>query len=304
MRNLLLALALTTATPALAADNPVFGPTALSPAWQTKAKAMFKTAIEIPTVTQRGNHRKMAQWLAGEYRANGWATKDIKLVDYAGDKEDKAVAFFAKWPAAKPSGKKPILIIAHMDVVEAKRSDWVLDPFQFVEKDGYFYGRGTSDDKIGVIATSMALFKMRSEGFKPDRDILVFFTSDEETAGNGARLGATKLRDLLDSEYALNADAGGGAYLADGSNLGFGIQTAEKIYQDFAFTATNRGGHSSRPRPDNAIYDLSAALTRLSQHRFTPQLTETTPRLLPGARQAGSGRAWAGDAGVDRRQQE
>lgn len=294
MRTFTLALLLT-AAPLAAAPNPVTEPTKLPVEWQAKSRAMFKSAIEIPTVAGRGEHKRMAEWLASQYRANGWAAADVKLYPYKGDKDEEAVAFYARWPAAKPSGRKPILIIAHMDVVEAKRSDWELDPFEFIEKDGYFYGRGTSDDKQGVIATSAALFKLRAGGFKPDRDILVFFTSDEETAGNGARLGAVDLRKLLDAEFALNADAGGGGFKSDGSPLGFGIQTAEKIYQDFAFTATNRGGHSSRPRPDNAIYDLSAALGRLSQYRFAPALTETS-RAYYAARAEQEGTSELGNA--------
>jgi acetylornithine deacetylase/succinyl-diaminopimelate desuccinylase-like protein len=276
MRALALCLLVSAATPLVAATNPVTQPTRLSADWQAKSKALFKAAIEIPTVAGRGEHKRAADWLAEQYRVHGWAAADIKVYPYKGDNGEDAFGFFARWPAAKPSGKKPILIIAHMDVVEAKRADWVLDPFQFIEKDGYFYGRGTSDDKQGVIGTSAALFKLRAEGFKPNRDILVYYTADEETEGNGARLGAGELRQLLDAEYALNADAGGGAFRADGSALGFGIQTAEKIYQDFKWTATNRGGHSSRPRADNAIYELTEALGRLSQHRFKPALTETS----------------------------
>ncbi|MEO8618667.1 MAG: M20/M25/M40 family metallo-hydrolase [Sphingomicrobium sp.] len=276
MRAFALAALLVTSAPLAAAPSPVAGPTALSPEWQGKAKTLFKTAIEIPTVQGRGEHRRMADMLVGEYRKNGWTADDVKAMPYKGEDGEEKVAFYARWKAAKPSGKKPILLIAHMDVVEAKRADWVLDPFVFVEKDGYFYGRGTSDDKQGVIGTSTALFKLRSEGFKPTRDIIVFYTSDEETGGEGAHVGSTQWKNLIDAEYALNADAGGGGYLADGTPLGFGLQTAEKIYQDFTLTVTNRGGHSSRPRPDNAIYELSAALTRLSAYRFEPALTETT----------------------------
>ena len=275
MRSLAALLLTLSATAAFAA-NPVTEPSKLSPEWQAKSRALFEAAIEIPTVAGRGEHKRMADWLTAQYRANGWAAEEIKIFPHKGNKGEDAHSFFARWPAAKPSGKKAILIIAHADVVEAKRADWVLDPFEFVEKDGYFYGRGTSDDKQGVIGASAALFKLRSEGFKPDRDILVYYTSDEETEGEGARMGATKLRKMLDAEYALNADAGGGAFRSDGRPLGFGIQTAEKIYQDFKWTATNRGGHSSRPRPDNAIYDLTRALDRLSAYRFRPALTETS----------------------------
>jgi len=277
MRFALSLLAVIAVPLAAAPADLVNGPVALSKDWQAKSRAMFETAIEMPTVRERDQHKKMADWLAGEYRANGWGANDIQILPYTveGETETK-YNLFTRWPAAKPSGKKPMLIIAHMDVVEAKRSDWVLDPFDFIEKDGYFYGRGTSDDKMGVIATSAALFKLRSEGFKPDRDILVMYTADEESSGEGARLGATKWKSLIDSEFALNADGGGGAWDKEGRSLGFGFQTAEKIYQDYAFTATNRGGHSSRPRPDNAIYDLTRALDRLSQYRFIPALTETS----------------------------
>lgn len=151
-----------------------------------------------------------------------------------------------------------------------------MDPFQLVEKDGYFYGRGTSDIKQGITAVTTALLKLRAEGFQPTRDLIVFFSGDEETFGEGARLASTEWREWTDAEFALNSDGGGGAFTRDGRALGFGIDTAEKTYQDFALTVRNAGGHSSRPRPDNAIYELSAALTRLAGHRFTPALNETT----------------------------
>ena len=275
MRRLVAACLLLSSTTAIAA-NPVLGPSKLDPAWQARSKAMFKTAIEIPTVAERGQLPKMAAFVAAELKKGGWTDADITIKPYEGRKGDQTVSLIARWKGSGAAGKKPILILAHMDVVEAKRVDWKEDPFAFVEKDGYFYGRGTSDDKQGVIATAAALIKLREAGFKPSRDIIVFYTGDEETEGRGAALGASDWRQLLDAEYALNADAGGGAFTADGRSLGFGIQTAEKIFQSYRFTARNKGGHSSRPRPDNAIYELSAALTKLSAHRFTPMLNETT----------------------------
>lgn len=275
MRRLAAACLLLLSTTATAA-SPVLGPSKLDPAWQARSKAMFKTAIEIPTVAERGQMPKMAEFVAAELKKGGWSDADIKIIPHDGRAGDKTVSLVARWKGSGAGGKKPILILAHMDVVEAKRADWKEDPFAFIEKDGYFYGRGTSDDKQGVIATAAALIKLREAGFKPARDIVIFYTGDEETEGNGARLGATEWRSLLDAEYALNADAGGGAYTTDGRSLGFGLQTAEKIFQSYHFTARNRGGHSSRPRPDNAIYDLSAALGRLAAHRFTPMLNETT----------------------------
>ena len=280
MRHFAAACLIFTSTAAGAA-NPVLGPSKLDPAWQARSKAMFKTAIEIPTVAGRDQMPKMANFIAAELKKGGWSDADITIKPHDGPAGDKTVSLIARWKGSGPksggaAGKKPILILAHMDVVEAKRADWKEDPFAFIEKDGYFYGRGTSDDKQGVIATAAALIKLREAGFKPTRDIVVFYTGDEETEGNGARLGATEWRQLLDAEYALNADAGGGAFTADGRALGFGLQTAEKIFQSYHFTARNKGGHSSRPRPDNAIYGLSAALGRLATHRFTPALNETT----------------------------
>jgi acetylornithine deacetylase/succinyl-diaminopimelate desuccinylase-like protein len=175
----------------------------------------------------------------------------------------------------KPT-KKPILLLGHMDVVEAKREDWPRDPFKMVEEGGYLYGRGAIDMKSGIAAIANSLLWLKAEGFKPKRDIIILFTGDEETTGNGALRAATEWRDLVDAEYALNADAGGGAFTKDMKPLGFGIQTSEKMYQSYWLTARNPGGHSSRPRPDNAIYDLATALKKVESHRFTPILNETT----------------------------
>jgi acetylornithine deacetylase/succinyl-diaminopimelate desuccinylase-like protein len=162
-------------------------------------------------------------------------------------------------------------------VVEAKPEDWkTSDPFKFTEKDGYYYGRGTNDVKQGIAATTMALFELKAAGFKPTRDIIVFYTGDEETNGVGANLGATKWHDLLDVEYGLNSDGGGGDFRPDGSAIGFSLQAAEKTYSQFTFTARNRGGHSSKPRADNAIYELANALRRLEAYRFEPALNEVT----------------------------
>jgi acetylornithine deacetylase/succinyl-diaminopimelate desuccinylase-like protein len=245
--------------------------------WHAKAREIFQRSIEIPTVAGRsGEMQRMAEYLAGEFKAAGWAESDIHILPHDGGPGDKTASLIVRWPAAGKPAKKPILLLAHMDVVEARREDWSTDPFKFLEKDGYFYGRGTSDDKQGTTAVTAALLKLRAEGFKPKRDIVLLFTGDEETEGRGAQLAVTEWRKLVDAEYALNADAGGGSFSRDGKALGFGIQTAEKVYQSFHFTARNPGGHSSRPRPDNAIYELAGALKRLEGHRFTPMLNETT----------------------------
>jgi acetylornithine deacetylase/succinyl-diaminopimelate desuccinylase-like protein len=258
-------------TSALAADPP-------ADPWKAKARETFRHAIEVPTVEGRGRVPELAQYLADQYKAAGWAESDIHVIPYDGNPGNHTAALIVRWPAAKASGKKPILLMAHMDVVEAKPEDWSpgIDPFKFVERDGYFYGRGTSDIKEGVTAVTTALLKLRATGFKPTRDIVVFFTGDEETSGNGARLGATDWRKWTDAEFALNSDGGGGGFSPDGRPLGFTLQTAEKTYSMYSFTVRNKGGHSSKPRADNAIYQLAHALERLQNYRFTPMLNETT----------------------------
>jgi acetylornithine deacetylase/succinyl-diaminopimelate desuccinylase-like protein len=188
---------------------------------------------------------------------------------------DKTEALIVRWRSARPT-HKPMLVLGHMDVVEAKRADWEFDPFVFREEGGYFLGRGTSDMKNGDVATTMAAVKLMSEGFKPTRDIIFFYSGDEETQGAGATLGATKWRNLTDAEFGLNADGGCGGYDRNFRPLGCGISTAEKTFQTYFLTAHNPGGHSSRPRPDNAIYELADALKALQTHRFTPMLNDTS----------------------------
>lgn len=246
--------------------------------WHAKARALLEHAINVPTVLGRDRVPELAAYLAEQYRAAGIAAADIQILPY-----DKTAALIVRWRADGKPSTKPIMVMAHMDVVEAKRDDWsATDPFVFTEKDGYYYGRGTSDIKQGIAATTTAILKLKASGFKPKRDIIVFYTGDEETNGIGADLGATRWHNLLDVEYGLNADGGGGGFTPDGRALGFSLQTAEKTFADYTFTARNRGGHSSKPRPDNAIYELAAALRRLEAYRFEPALNETTRAYFSG----------------------
>lgn len=269
--------------------------------WHGKARALYAHAIGVPTVAGRGKVPELAQYLADQYRAAGWADADIHVMPYDATPENPTAALIVRWPAAGKPKAKPVLLMAHMDVVEAKPEDWSLDPFVLTEQDGYFYGRGTSDDKMGVVAVTTALLKLKAEGFRPKRDLIVFFTGDEETTGIGALKGATDWRALTDAEYGLNADGGGGGFAPDGKPIGFTFQTAEKTYADYAFTTRNPGGHSSKPRPDNAIYELSDALVRLAHYRFEPKLNDTTrayfdvrQRSEPGAL-GDAMRAWLKD---------
>ena len=270
-----LLLATVSTTAAVAATDPRTVQSKLDPAWQAKTRAFYEKSVEIPTVSGRGQMPLQADLIADELKAAGFAEHDIKIMPYEGETGDKTVALIARWRADKPSAK-PILLMAHMDVVEAKREDWKFDPFEFREEGGYFYGRGSNDNKSGMTGLVMSFLKLKQAGWKPKRDLILFFTGDEETKGNGAKLGATEWRQLTDSEYALNSDGGGGAFLANGTPLGFALQTAEKTFQSYHFTVRNKGGHSSRPRPDNAIYELATALKKLETHRFQPALNETT----------------------------
>lgn len=283
-RHLLLCAAFSS-TFALAA--PVTDP------WHARARQLLEQSVNIPTVAGRDRVPELAALLAAQYRNAGIPDADIRILPY-----DQTAALIVRWRAVKPTAK-PIMLMAHMDVVEARREDWKeADPFVFTEKDHYYYGRGTADIKSGIVATTMALLKLKASGFQPKRDIIVFYTGDEETAGHGAELGATTWHDLLDVEYGLNADGGGGGFAPDGRALGFSLQTAEKTYANYTFTATNRGGHSSKPRADNAIYALANALHRLETYRFTPAMNATTRAYFQGREKVEKGplgdamRAW------------
>jgi acetylornithine deacetylase/succinyl-diaminopimelate desuccinylase-like protein len=264
--------------------------------WHAKARQLLEQSVNIPTVEGRNRVPELAAVLADQYRAAGFPDADIKILPY-----EKTAALIVRWRAPDPVAK-PIMLMAHMDVVEAKREDWsASDPFVFTEKDGYYYGRGTSDIKQGIAATTTAILKLKASGFQPKRDIIVFYTGDEETAGVGAARGAAEWHDLLDAEYGLNADGGGGGFANGGRALGFTIQTAEKTYASYTFSVRNRGGHSSKPRADNAIYALANALHRLETHRFTPVMNATTRAYFMGREKVEKGalghamRAWLRD---------
>src|SRR5690348_9847975 len=277
MRHLLAATALA----AFAATSTSAAPPKLTPAEREATHAMFEHVIDIPTVIGRHNVPQMAQYVADQFKAAGFPAADIHVIPYhtgsATQGQDDTAALIVRWRAAGAPKAKPILLMGHMDVVEAKPEDWSVDPFKMIEKDGYYYGRGTIDMKDGIVAITQAMTDLRKAGFKPTRDIVVLFTGDEETNGIGARKGATEWLDLLGHpELGLNADGGGGGFNVDGSPAGFAMQTAEKTFAGFTFTVRNRGGHSSKPRKDNAIYSLAHALDKLEAYRFTPKLNETT----------------------------
>lgn len=263
MRRLIVALAALSISSAANAAAP-------ANKWHAHGRDIFRNVIEIPSVTDRPEEvKKMVGYLKGKFEAG--EIGDVVVKDHDGTQ-----SMIIRWKAAGKPKAKPILLLGHMDVVEARSADWPRDPFVLTEADGNFYGRGTIDMKNGIAAIANALIWLKAEGFKPRRDIIVLFTGDEETNGNGALRASTEWRSEVEAEYALNADAGGGAFREDGTLIGYAIQTSEKMYQSYYFTARNTGGHSSQPRADNAIYDLAAALKRLETHRFTPMLNDST----------------------------
>lgn len=239
---------------------------------QAKAERdLLEKVVEIPTVQFRGQTPRLVQLLSLELRKAG--ITDIVVKDHEGRPGDKTQTMVARWHA-KSATKKPIVLMAHMDVVDAKPADWKNDPFTFREQDGYYLGRGVTDNKSGVVAIVAALQRIKASGFQPSRDLIVLFTGDEENAGNGVRLAASDWGLLKGADFALNLDDGGCGLYKDGRAEGCYLQVAEKTYADFTFTTTNRGGHSSAPRADNAIYQLAAALKALEEYRFTPMLTD------------------------------
>ena len=277
MRYLLAATALAAiASTAATAAGPQ-----LTPAQRDATHAMFEHIINTPTVIGRHKVPEMAQFVADQFKAGGFPAEDVHVIPYhtgsATTGDDDTAAVIVRWRAPGNPKAKPILLMGHMDVVEAKREDSTTDPFVMTERDGYYYGRGTIDMKDGITAITQSMINLRAAGFKPKRDIVVLFTGDEETNGIGARKGATEWLDMLGHpEFGLNADGGGGGFNPDGSPAGFLMQTAEKTFAGYTFTVRNRGGHSSKPRKNNAIYSLAHALERLEAYRFTPKLNETT----------------------------
>ena len=236
---------------------------------QKLARDIFRELIEINTTLNIGS-TKAVEAMAARLRMAGFPESDIQIVGPRPQNMNLVVRYHG-------NGKlRPILVIGHLDVVEALPQDWSVDPFTFLEKDGYFYGRGTSDmkDEDAIIVAN--LIRLKSEGFSPNRDIIIALTEHEENGdANGIAWLLANRRDLIDAEFAINLEGGGGNTNADKPSL-MEIQTSEKVYVSFQLEVKNRGGHSSIPVKDNAIYRLSAGLNRLAQYDFPIRLNETT----------------------------
>jgi acetylornithine deacetylase/succinyl-diaminopimelate desuccinylase-like protein len=241
-----------------------------------KAREILEKVVSIPTELGRNEVPAMAEYLAAEFRAAGFPAEDVKVIRYRFEGDQPAV-LIVRYRAYGASGRKPIVLLAHMDVVTARREEWERDPYRLVEENGFFYGRGVYDNKQGVTALAATLLRLRNERFRPTRDLIVYFSGDEETAQETTLATLRDHRALVDAEFALNSDAGGVTLDDDtGKALYFSLQAAEKTYMDFTLTVRNPGGHSSQPRADNAIYELAAALGRVQRHQFPVMSNEIT----------------------------
>lgn len=237
----------------------------LSP-YQQLGRDILKELVETNTEHSIGSTTKAAELLAARFRAAGFPAGDVSLVgpDTGADVKDRNLV--VRYRGA--GQRRPILLIGHLDVVEARPSDWVLDPFTLTEKDGHFYGRGTLDMKNGDASWVAALLRLKQEGFVPAGDLILALTAGEEGPGYvGAEWLLDHAHDLIDAQYVFNADAGGGE-LRNGKPIAVDVQAAEKVFYSVRLTARNPGGHSSLPRKDNAIYSLAQALSRVAGYEF------------------------------------
>jgi len=248
--------------------------------YQRKALEIYRTIVGFRTAAGHGQVPKMAEYLAGQFREGGFPAADVHVLPFTSATGEDIAGLVVRYRGDGSSGKKPILLMAHMDVVDALREDWERDPFTLVEENGYFFGRGTTDDKFGVASLTSTFLRLKAEGFVPTRDLIIMFTGDEETGMTSTREMVTTHRGLTDAEFALNDDGGGGKLDEQGEPVAFYLQSAEKTYASFELTVTNPGGHSSTPRVDNAIYDLARVLQRLEAYRFPVMTTDATRLYL------------------------
>jgi len=221
------------------------------------------------------NVKAAAEAMQRRLIAAGFPAEDVQVVSPHPELGSVVARYRGQAPRGGPPTREPIMLMAHLDVVDALRSDWEFDPFELREFDGYFYGRGTDDNKAGATHIVTNFIRLRDEGYVPDRDLIAVLTGDEETSSDSIKYLAGPGRELVDAAFAINSDAGGGELFRGTPNI-FNVQAAEKVYLTFRLTATNPGGHSSRPRPDNAIYALTMALARLSEYTFPVELSQVS----------------------------
>jgi acetylornithine deacetylase/succinyl-diaminopimelate desuccinylase-like protein len=272
---------------ALALALPLGAQTVQLTPQQTLAHDIFKQLIEINTTNSVGDNTRAAEAMLARFREAGYPESDLHLLVPMPRKGNLVVRLHGTGPA------KPILFIGHIDVVEANRSDWSFDPFVFREQDGYFYGRGTQDMKGDSAILVTTFLRMKRAGFRPSRDLILALTSDEEGGpSNGIDWLVKNHRDLIDAEFSVNSDAGGGD-IKNGKQRYMSLSAAEKVFLSFKLETTNPGGHSSLPTKDNAIYHLAEGLSRLAKFDFPVHLFDVTRAFFERTAQFSSGQTAA-----------
>ena len=244
--------------------------------YQRDALKIYKDTIEMRTAAGYGEVKVMAYYLADRFRDGGFAEEDINILPFISPNGEEIASIIVRFRGDGSSGKNPILFVAHMDVVDALKKDWIRDPFKLIEEDGYFFGRGTADDKSGTTLLTSAFIRLKKEGYTPNRDLIIAFTGDEETEMLTIEDMVDNHRHLIDAEFAINADSGGGSLDSQYNPISYQVQAAEKTYADFIISTTNPGGHSSRPRKTNAIYDLAEALKEIEAYTFPTMSNDIT----------------------------
>jgi acetylornithine deacetylase/succinyl-diaminopimelate desuccinylase-like protein len=281
----------------VAAASPAIAQQQSATTFHQLGHAILRELIEVNTTASSGNTTIAAEQLANRFKDAGFAEADVQVVGPGVKNRNLVVRYRGK------GTHKPVLLLAHLDVVEAKRTDWTYDPFALTERDGYFYGRGTQDQKGGAAMLVTTLLRLKTEKVVPDRDLILALTAGEEGGPyNGVDWLIKNKRSMIDAEYVINVDAGGGE-IDKGKHTLFDVQAAEKVFHSVRLTVTNPGGHSSLPRKDNAIYSLAAALDRLSKFDFPAKPNEVvkayfakaaaaaTPELAADMRKVGAGTA-------------
>ena len=252
------------------AQEPGLAQADFSQPYQELARELLRELVEIDTTPSTGSTTVAAQAMAAHLITAGFPERDVQVLEEVQRKGNLVARF-----RGRDASSKPLLLLAHLDVVEADPADWTLDPLKFTERDDYYYGRGTLDDKDEAAIHVANLIRLREEGFVPDRDIIVALTADEEGGDhNGVAWLLANHRELIDAEFALNE--GGGGYLQDGRHISNNVQASEKVYQSFRLQVINPGGHSSLPVKENAIYRLADALGRIRDYDFPVKLNEVT----------------------------
>ena len=269
-RGTVLAAALV-ATILLGASTVAGFPSQQPQQYRQLAVDIFREMVEFPSVsTSPDETAALLAAVMGRLAAAGFGDAEMTLVHSPGDIPNLVVRY------SGANARRPVMLMAHVDVVDAEPDAWRIHPFTFLEEDGYYYGRGTDDNKAGATTLVTNFIRLREEGYEPDRDLIMVLTGDEETTGGGISYLVTDRRDLVDAEVALNTDSGGGAYDPNGEPQAFKVQTSEKLYQSYELETSNAGGHSSQPRRDNAIYRLAKALSRIESHEFPTELNDGT----------------------------